>query len=125
MKRGDVVLVYIPYVDGPGGKKRPVVVLQRDEDNERLPHTIVAAISTNLRGLGSPTHYLLDPGDSEGKAAGVLHRSVIRCDRLFTVAQSLIGRAIGHLAPSTKVGVDECLRISLGLPAPTDPVPGI
>jgi mRNA-degrading endonuclease toxin of MazEF toxin-antitoxin module len=124
MKRGDVVLVNIPYVDGPGGKKRPVVVLQRDEDNARLPHTIVATISTNLRGAGSPTHYLIDPGDSEGKAAGVLHRSVIRCDRLFTVEQSLIGRTIGHLAPRTMEGVEKCLRISLGLSAASDPVLG-
>jgi hypothetical protein len=81
-------------------------------------------LSTNLRGVGSPTHYLLDPGDSEGKSAGVLHKSVIRCDRLFTVEQSLIDRTIGRLAPGTLEGVEECLRASLGLPPQADPILG-
>jgi mRNA interferase MazF len=124
MNRGDVVLVYIPYIDGPGGKVRPVVVIQCDASNFRLPHTIVAAISTSLRGVGSSTHYFIDPGDSEGKATGILHKSVIRCDRLFTVEQSLIGRRIGHLAPGTMEGVEECLRSSLGLPSQDVPILG-
>jgi mRNA interferase MazF len=115
MKRGDVVLVYIPYVDGPGGKTRPAVVVQRDEDNAKLAHTIVAAITTNLRNVTEPTQHRIDPADPEGRAAGVLHPSAIRCDRLFTVEQRMVIRTIGQLTPGTLARVDECLRAALGL----------
>ena len=122
MKRGDVVLVHVPYVDGPGGKKRPAAVVQADEYNATLPHTIVAAISTNFRGVGLATQLPIDPLEPDGKVSGVLHKSAIRCDRLFTVERAFIGRTIGHLAPETRAGVEGCLRTSLGLQARSSPV---
>ena len=33
MRRGDVVLVYVPFVGAPGGKTRPAVVVQNDSLN--------------------------------------------------------------------------------------------
>jgi mRNA interferase MazF len=121
-KRGDVVLVHIPYVDVQGGKNRPAVIIQRDEYNNKLTSTIVAAIASRLKK--EPTHYILDPTEPEGKAAGVLQASAIRCDRLFTVDQKLIRQTIGHLAPGTVARVDDCLRAALGLPPQAEPVMG-
>ncbi len=120
--RGDVVLVYIPYLEGGGqGKRRPVLVVQNDGHNQKLPHTIVAAITSQLRNLTDPTVYLLDPEDSEGQAAGLPKKSLIRCDRLFTIDKSSIGPKMGHLAHGTMDRVDDWLHASLGLPPQAQP----
>lgn len=120
--RGDVVLVHIPYIEAAGlGKRRPALVVQGDEHNRKLPHTIVAALTSKMRSQRDPAVHLLDPTDSEGQAAGVLMKSLIRCDRLFTVDQDSIAQTIGHLAPGTMDRVEDCLRAALGLPPQAHP----
>jgi mRNA interferase MazF len=47
-KRGDVVLVLFPNSDLRTAKRRPALVLQRNELNNGLSQTIVAMISSNL-----------------------------------------------------------------------------
>ena len=123
--RGDVVLVRIPYIEVAGqGKRRPAVVVQSDGHNTRLPHTIVAAVTSKVRIPIDPVCYLLDPADSEGQAAGVLTKSLVRCDRLFTVDRQSIERTIGRLAPGSLDRVEDCLRAALGLPPQAEPAFG-
>ena len=55
MKRGDVVIVEIPYVEGRGGKKRPALIVQNDRDNRRLANTVVAMISGSIEHAGEAT----------------------------------------------------------------------
>jgi mRNA-degrading endonuclease toxin of MazEF toxin-antitoxin module len=123
--RGDVVIVFIPFTEPGGrGKQRPAVVVQRQEINLGLPHTVVAAITSQLALASQPYAHLLDPADSEGKASGVIKKSLIRCDRLFTVDQNSIDRKIGRLAFGTIDRVEDCLRASLGLPPQAQPTLG-
>jgi mRNA interferase MazF len=116
MTRGDVALALIPYIDGTGGKRRPVLIVQSDHFNAKLPDTIVAAISTNLRNVGEPNQFLIDPATPEGAASGLVQPSAIRCDRLFTIDQRTLGRTIGHLPAATMARIDACLEAALGLP---------
>ena len=58
MKRGDVVIVEIAYVEGHGGKKCPALILQNDRDNRRLKTTIVAMISGNVSHASETTQLL-------------------------------------------------------------------
>lgn len=81
ISRGDVVLVSIPYVEGEGGKRRPVSVVQADFLNRSGRNTSVAAITSKLRHFNDPSAQLLDPSDSEGASAGVRARSFILCSR--------------------------------------------
>ncbi len=46
-RRGDVVMVSIPFYDRPGYKDRPAVVVQCDRNNRRLLSTMVVGITTN------------------------------------------------------------------------------
>lgn len=39
MRRGDVVLVYVPFVGAQGGKTRPAVIVQNDSLNSLLRET--------------------------------------------------------------------------------------
>jgi mRNA interferase MazF len=117
MKRGDVVVVAFPYVTGGGGKNRPALVIQSDQNNLRLANTIVAMITGNIRLAASePTQLLIDPSSDEGKRSGLAYPSTVKCENLFTVSQQDILRTLGTLPASLMARIDDCLKAALGLP---------
>ena len=115
MKRGDVVLVEFPYVDGRRGKNRPAVVVQNDRDNARIANTVVAMISGNLRHVGEPTQLLVDPSTVAGNSSGLHGPSVVKRCNLFVIAQQDVLRVLGHLADSLSLELNECLKRALDL----------
>ena len=115
MRRGDVVIVEFPYVDGGRGKNRPALVVQNDRDNERLANTVVAMISGNIRHAAESTQLLVDPDSPNGASSGLHGKSVVKCVNLFTVAQVDIIRVVGHLSDELLQQIDACLMSALGL----------
>jgi mRNA-degrading endonuclease toxin of MazEF toxin-antitoxin module len=116
-RRGDVVMVSIPYYDRPGSKDRPAVIVQCDRNNRRLLSTIVAGVTTNLRRVAKePTQFLIDPATPEGQSAGLAQPSAVKCENLFTVAQADIRRTVGHLSDLLKQKLNDCVKESLELP---------
>ena len=116
-RRGDVVLITIPYYTGSGSENRPVVVVQCDRKNLRLASTIVAGITTNLRHVRQePTQLLIDPGTPEGQSSRLRQPSAVKCENLFTVAKQDIEQTLGHLSDSLLQKLDECLKAALELP---------
>ena len=115
MKRGDVVIVEIPYVEGHGGKKRPALVVQNNRDNQRLTNTIVAMISGNVEHVGEATQLLVDPATPEGSSSGLHGPSVVKCCNLFTVAQADIHRVIGRLSDAKMAKLGQCLKAALDI----------
>ena len=73
-RRGDVVLVLFPNSDLRTAKRRPALVLQRDNLGSSLEQTIVAMISSNLARRGHPSRVFIPVSSAEGKAAGVAAR---------------------------------------------------
>jgi mRNA interferase MazF len=116
VRRGDIVLAFYPFASGAGTKKRPVLVVQNDRDNQRITNTIVAQISSNTRRAREPTHLLIEIASAAGKQSGLLSDSVISCVNLATIHESRIDRPIGHLPASVMAQVDDCLKAALALP---------
>jgi len=114
-RRGDVVIVAFPFVDGRQAKNRPALVVQGDRGNGRLQNTIVAMITGNLRGIGDPTQLLVDPTTPDGQSSGLNQPSAVKCANLYTVVQRHILRTIGHLPPSLMAKVDDALKAALEL----------
>jgi mRNA-degrading endonuclease toxin of MazEF toxin-antitoxin module len=115
-RRGDVIMVSIPYYDRPGFKDRPGVIVQCDRNNRRLLSTIVAGVTTNLKRVATePTQFLVDPSTPEGQSAGLPKASAVKCENLFTVSQADIRRSIGHLSDLPKQKLNDCLRAALEL----------
>ena len=116
-RRGDVVIVRIPFYDRPGAKDRPAVVVQCDRNNRRLLSTVVVAVTTNLkRAATEPTQFLIDPATTAGQSAGLSQPSAVKCENLFTVAQADIRRTVGHLSDALKQNLNLCLKTALELP---------
>jgi mRNA-degrading endonuclease toxin of MazEF toxin-antitoxin module len=60
VSRGDVVLAWYPFASGAGGKRRPCVIVQNDQDNQRLANTVIVQITGNLSRVGDKSHLLLE-----------------------------------------------------------------
>jgi mRNA interferase MazF len=94
-------------------KRRPALVLQRDNLGSGLEQTIVAMISSNLARCGHPSRVFIAAASPEGKAAGLRLDSVVMTDNLATIMETEIDSILGHLAGITKV--DTALKHTLGI----------
>jgi mRNA interferase MazF len=112
-RRGDVVLVLFPNSDLRTAKRRPALVIQRDDLNNGLPQIIVAMISSNLARRGHPSRIFVSRNSAEGKAAGLRLDSVIMADNLATLLETEMDSILGHL-PDMK-SVDTALKHTLAL----------
>jgi mRNA interferase MazF len=116
VSRGDVVLAVFPFTDARGAKRRPGLVVQCNRNNGRLDDVILALITSNLqRSESEPTQLLVDTASPDGMHSGLLRPSVVKCEHLLTVHQSLIDRVIGHLSPTAMKQIDQCLKSALEL----------
>jgi mRNA interferase MazF len=115
LRRGDVVLIDVPFLTRPGSKIRPMLVVQADVNNARMANTILVTISTNVGRSHQPTQVLIDVRTPAGSQSGLLATSVVSCENLLTVRQSHVIRTIGRLPAELMRGVDEALKASLGL----------
>ena len=111
--RGDVVLVLFPNSDLRTAKRRPALILQRDDLRAGLSQTIVAMISSNLARRGHPSRVFVSVTSVEGKAAGLRLDSVLMTDNLATVLESEIDSVLGHMTEMT--AVDAAIKHTLGM----------
>jgi mRNA interferase MazF len=88
-------------------KRRPVVVVSRDDVGGRRDTTTVAAITSTVRGL--PTEVVLDHRD------GFPQICAINCDDLKTVQKTLLDRRLGRLSESKLDALEDALRFALQL----------
>lgn len=112
-QRGDVALVLFPNSDLRTAKRRPVLVVQRDELANGLGQTIVAMISSNLARTGHPSRVTIRADSVEGRAMGLRLDSVIMTDNLATVLEVEMDVRLGRL--HNMRAIDAALRHTLGL----------
>lgn len=84
MNRGEVWLAQV------GRKRRPVLVLTRNEVLEVRSLVTVAEITSTVRGLAAEV-----PIDHE--LAGLDQGSAVNCDGLHTIPQSTLNRHVGAI----------------------------
>jgi mRNA interferase MazF len=86
---GDVLLVPVPFSDGTGYKKRPVVIVYDSGDADLL----VAPITS--QAARSPC----DVPVVNWQRAGLRLPSIVRLEKLATAEKSTVVRKMGRLAP--------------------------
>jgi mRNA interferase MazF len=116
LQRGDIVVVDFPQPVGQPTKRRPVVVVQNDQNNRRLSNSIFAMVTSNTRlAQTEPTQFLIDVTTTEGKQSGLLHTSAVKCENLYTLPNSAVRQTIGRLSSSHILQLDQALKKSLAL----------
>ena len=111
-KRGDVVLVFFPDSNLRTAKRRPALVVQRDNLQTGLSQVIVAMITSNLNRANHPCRVTVAHATPQGQQAGLLSDSVIMTDNLATIFEPAIDRVIGAVSMAD---VDVALEYTLGL----------
>ncbi len=88
-------------------KRRPVVVVSRDDVAGRRASTTVAVVTSSIRGL--PTEVVLDHRD------GLPNVCAINCDDLNSIRKARLERRIGRLSETKIALLDDALRFALQL----------
>jgi mRNA interferase MazF len=103
MKRGDVRW----YEFQPPDKRRPVVILTRDQAIRFLNEVTIAPITSTIRGI--PTEVVLTVED------GMPTDCAINCDHLQTVPKQKIGGFIAALSTAKLNRLGPAICFALGL----------
>ena len=101
MNRNEVWLAQV------GRKTRPVLVLTRNEVIDVRDLVSVAEITTSVRGLAAEVD--VDHGE-----AGLDRPSVINCDGIHTVPQSMLLKRVGTVDDETMRRVCWAIHYALG-----------
>ncbi len=109
-RRGDIYMANLnPFKGSEQGGTRPVLVLQNNDGNFYCPTLIVAPMTTQLKKLDQPTHYLIR--DNSALAAP----SMVEFEQITTIDKSRIIGYIGKLTKEQMLEIDDYLRVSLGM----------
>ena len=100
MKRGEIWWARLD-------KRRPVVLLSRDEAYAVRAMVIVAPATTHVRGFALEVKI--------GAREGLPRECVINCDWLVTVPLAELVERAGVVSPSKLRRIDDVLRFALGL----------
>ena len=101
MNRGEVWLAEV------GRKRRPVLVLTRDEVLDVRSLVTVAEISTSARGLAAEV-------EIDHLAVGLERQSVVNCDGLHTVSQTTLTARVGEVDRTTLEKVCSAVTYAIG-----------
>ena len=102
VNRGEIWL----YTFKPPDKRRPVLVLSRQEVIPLLRTVMVAPISSAIRGAPSEV--------SVGIEEGLKHESAVNLDHVQTVERQRLHRFVGTLGPSKLSQVCRALTVATG-----------
>lgn len=106
-RRGQVVVVNVPFSDQSGSKPRPAMVVSVEAFHRRLPNVIVCPISSQpayYRTPGAGDHPL-----AHWKAAGLRYPSTLRIAKILAVDKTRIRRVLG------RVHREDLTRVTAGL----------
>ena len=95
--QGEIVLVPFPFTDLTGNKKRPVLIISKDIDNQRDNDVISCVITSNPRNV----NYSLSIDTDNLKEGSLPLPSKIRVNKIFSLNKSIILKKIGTLDGET------------------------
>ncbi len=89
-------------MEPPNGKRRPVLVVSRDEAIPVLNNVVVAPVTSTIRSI--PTCVPVGPEE------GIEHDSVATFDNIAAVPKSVLTIRLGSLSVVGRQGLCEALR---------------
>jgi mRNA interferase MazF len=98
------------FTFAPPDKRRPVLVLTRQDLIGRMREVTVAPITSKVRGIRSEVVV--------GPEVGLKATSAINLNHVATVPASLLQRYVGTVSPETMDTVRDALLFALGFAAP-------
>jgi mRNA interferase MazF len=96
-EQGDILLVSIPFTDLSSNKRRPVIVVSRNDYHRATADMVVVAMTSNpTRAAYS---FMITDADL---TTGKLNRpGYIRVDKIYTLAQAIAIKTFGRVNTAT------------------------
>lgn len=114
-RRGDIYLADLnPYFGSEQGGVRPVLVLQNNIGNYFCPTLIVAPLTSQIKKLGQPTHFLLE------NVRGLDRPAMVMAEQIKTIDKRRVRKYMGKVDHKTMDDLADCLEVSLGLYIPEE-----
>lgn len=101
MNRGEIWLAQV------GRKRRPVLVLTRSEVLDVRSLVTVAEVSASARGLAAEV-------EIDHRLVGLDRASVVNCDGLHTISQTMLATRVGEVDEDTMARVCSAVSYALG-----------
>lgn len=112
-RRGDIYLANLnPRRGSVQGGIRPVLVLQNNDGNYYSSTLIIAPITSQLKKVEQPTHYLIP------KSRALIKPSIIMFEQIHTIDKCMVLGYLGKLTQQQYGEIDDFLRISLDIHIP-------
>lgn len=116
-RRGDIYLVDLGEHRGSiQGGVRPVINIQNNSGNFFGPTLIVVPLTTELKKLEQPTHYVLQ------KQRGLDKASMSEAEQIVTINKCQVMKYLGRASSKHMTHIDDSIRVSLHLD-PEDALP--
>lgn len=96
-EQGDIVKVPFPFSDLSSIRKRPVLIISKNEDNKVVDDLITCGITSNLKN----TKYSVEIDNEDLEKGKIPVKSRIKIDKLFTVKKSIIEKKIAKINQET------------------------
>ncbi len=112
-RRGQVVVVQVPFPDQSGSKPRPALIVSAEAFHRNLPDVIACPISSQPR-------YYQRPGQGDHplqhwREVGLRLPSTVRISNILAVDKQIIKGALGTLPRDDMGRVEKGLRQAMGL----------
>ena len=112
-RRGQIVVVEVPFSDQSGSKRRPAVIVSTEAFHRKLPDVIACPISSQPRYYQQP-----GPGDHPLRhwtAVGLRYPSTVRISNIVAIEKRIVKRVLGMLPSQDLERVTDGLGQALGL----------
>lgn len=113
MKKGNIILVPFYFTDFTRYKLRPSLIVSCRQSNP--DDYIIAFISTILPNEHSihETHFIINSKERFFTNTGLKKTSLLKCDKLMTINQSIIKGLLGELPTDIIEIIDKKLKTAL------------
>jgi mRNA interferase MazF len=113
MKRGDIILITVPFSDLASTKVRPALVVSPVSQAEN--DIVVALITTNIGRSLQPSDHALSTTDNDFGSTGLRFDSVFRMSKLYNLEKALAKRQLGSASSALMKKLNKKLKVALGL----------
>lgn len=91
--QGEILLIPIPFTDLSSDKRRPVLVLSKNDYNSKTDDLIVAAITSNIVSK----EYSIFITNDDLVDGNLKADSCIRADKIYTLSQNIVIKKFGKV----------------------------